>query len=270
MVGLLDSAFSGRGPWHVHSGTGSRHFWLVSVGPVVDFGWVVPRQWLWRAPWVLLPSILVWPCRCLGWGGPSPLLAEGPVGTAHRHSWLVRAAGCGRLGAPSAFLAEGPLGFVSRFSWLAPAAGFGGLVPRPSCAIGSMGVVPHLAWGGPAAGLGGVGGPSPVLAEGPVGAVICHPWRGPAACFGGLVHRQSWQRGLRLLFPATPGWGLLMAVVGWVVPRQSWRSALWVVVPARPGWGPLLPMPGSSLANPDAGPCGCCSPPFLAGACCWL
>ena len=43
-----------------------------------------------------------------------------------------------------------------------------------------------------------------------------------------------------------------------------------MLFPANPGWGLLLVFAGWSLPDPGGGPCGCSSPAILVGACCWL
>ena len=54
------------------------------------------------------------------------------MGAVPRHCWPGPDAGFGGLGGPSPVLAEGPVGAVPRHSWLGPAAGFGAVVPRHS------------------------------------------------------------------------------------------------------------------------------------------
>ena len=162
-------------------------------------------------------------------GGPSPILAEGPVGAVPRLSWPGPAAVFGLVGGPSQILEEGPVGAVPRRLWLEsafcpwwwPLAIPGGrpcgccfppFLPSACCL--------RLLGGWTLANIGG--GPfwcpsSPFLA---------------GACFS-----PCWGAGWSLV---SPDWGLVVALVGRVVPRQSWQRALWVLFPAIPGWGLLL------------------------------
>ena len=103
-----------------------------------------------------------------------------------------------------------------------------------------MGAVPRHSWLGPAAGIWGGGWSLANPGGGPVGAVPRQSGLGPAPGFAAVVS------------------------------RLSWRGALWVQFPAILGWGLLLPLVRWSLAKSGRGPFGCCSPPILAGACCWL
>ena len=64
-------------------------------------------------------------CRWLWWGGPLPILAEGPVGAVLNQSWLGPAAGFGWVGDASNILVEGSVVDIPRHSWLVPATGFG-------------------------------------------------------------------------------------------------------------------------------------------------
>ena len=86
---------------------------------------------------------------------------------------------------------------------------------------------------------------------------------GPAISRRGPKHAS-----LGMWSSAVRGCGPLLPLVWWVVPQQFRGRALWVQFPTIPGLGLLLGVLGWSLANPNGGPCECCSPPFLAEACC--
>ena len=218
-------ATPGGGP----CGCGFLPFFAGACRDVV--GWVV-RCFSWRrALCVLFPATPG--SRPLpsfnGVGGPSPFLAEVPVGVVPRHSWPGPAPGFGALGGPSLVLAAGPVGSLANPSWLGLAAGFSGVAgPWPFLAEGFVGAVTCHSWLGLATGLGRVGGPSPSLAVGLVDAILCHSWLRLAAGFG-LVRGSL---PLLVLLHAPPCWDPPSALLRWGAARLSWRRALWQLVPA--------------------------------------
>ena len=222
---------------------------------VAGFGGAAPRQSWRRALWVLFPANPSWglllplvgrslaipgggACGCgsppflagpvAGFGrvgGPSTILAEGPVGVVPRHSWLGPAAGFGGVGGPSPILAGGPVGAVPRHFWLRRAVGCGGLgcsLANPGGGLCRCSSPPILA--GACCWLWWAGWPLANLGGGPLGC--CSP-----PILAGACYEICWAG-----WPLTiPGWGVLLALVVSVVPRESCRRALWLLFPANPG-----------------------------------
>ena len=280
--------------------------------------WLVPRH-SWRRFLCSTPRHSWLGFDAGGGGRSSPLLAEGPgrgfppllAGVRWRRRcvvglWLV----CGVVG-PSPLLAEVPVcysppllaGFSCRWWWAVPATPGWGPLAAVVCGVWrwcvgcwslatpgggscvllpatpgwvSLPVVvggPRHSWLGSAGGGGvwcvavvcGVVGPSPLLAEVPV----CYS----PPLLAGFRCRWWWA------VPATPGWGLLAAVVCGV---WRWCVGCWslatpgggscVLLPATPGWVSLLVVVGGprhswlgsvgggvwrgrSLATPGGGSC---------------
>ena len=228
-------------------------------------------RWWWAAPatpgWGPLAAVVcgVW-CVVCGGGvlvglwlvcgvvGPSPLLAGVPVcysppllaGFRCRWWWLVPRHSWRR------FLCATP-----RHSWLGFASGGGGRSPpllagvcrRRWCVVCGGGVLVGLRL------VCGVVGPSPLLAEVPV----CYS----PPLLAGFRCRWWWA------VPATPGWGLLAAVVCgvWCVAVVCWWGCGWFVVwlVPRHSWRRFLcATPRHSWLGFAAGGGGR-SPPLLAG-----
>ena len=247
-----------------------RHSWLGSAGGGGVWRWcvggVVAGVWCgWSlatpggGSCVLLPATPGWVSLPLVVGGP-------------RHSWLGSACGggvwcvvcgggvlvglwlvCGVVG-PSPLLAEvtvcysPPLlaGFRCRWWWAVPATPGWGL---PAAVVCGGGVLVGL-WL-----VCGVVGPSPLLAEVPV----CYS----PPLLAGFRCRWWWA------VPATPGWGLLAAVVCgvWCVAVVCWWGCGWCVVwlVPRHSWQRFLcATPRHSWLGFAAGGGGR-SPPLLAG-----
>ena len=249
---------------------GPRHSWLGSAGGGGVWRWcvggVVAGVWCgWSlatpggGSCVLLPATPGWVSLPLVVGGP-------------RHSWLGSACGggvwcvvcgggvlvglwlvCGVV-CPSPLLAEVPVcysppllaGFRCRWWWAVPATPGWGL---PAAVVCGGGVLVGL-WL-----VCGVVGPSPLLAEVPV----CYS----PPLLAGFRCRWCWA------VPATPGWGLLAAVVCgvWYVAVVCWWSCGWCVVwlVPRHSWRRFLcATPRHSWLGFAAGGGGR-SPPLLAG-----
>ena len=219
-------------------------------------GWVVPGQSWRRALWVQFPAIVSvglllplvgWflvspsggPCWCSSLpffprptavfnavAGPSPFLAEGPLGAVPCHSWLTSAAGFGAVDGPSPMLSEGSVGAVSCHFWLERWFWLwcgGWFFCQSWRRVLSVQVTAILGWG-------------VLLTSG--------RW---------VVPRRSPWRALWVQCPATTGLGLQVAVVGWWITRLSRCSVLWLWFPASPvavfGGGWLVAFPGEALVG---------------------